>query len=112
MSLHHYITDLDGVVMDKYLLNDKQEYDPIHSDGYLQFVLVSDTYDKYIEDALFQMRRQGNVSGDLSELSIFMRENTYSNINGGAGIFATSTRMKGRLGIVPSALVDFSKPIK
>ena len=111
-SLHHYITDLDGVVMDKYLLNDKQEYDPIHSDGYLQFVLVSDTYDKYIEDALFQMRRQGNVSGDLSELSIFMRENTYSNINGGAGIFATSTRMKGRLGIVPSALVDFSKPIK
>lgn len=111
MSDHSWITDLDGVVMDRFLFNENQEYVPEYSDGYIQFVLVSDVYDKYTEDALFQIRRHGNVSGDLSELSIYMRENIYSNINGGVGFFATSTRKKGTLIVAPSMVVDFSNPI-
>ena len=111
MSLYSWMTDLKGVVMDNYLFNEDQEYAPEYADGYLQFVLVSDTYNRYFEEALFQMRRQGMESTDLSELSIYMRENIYTNVKNGAGIFATSTRMKATLMIAPTIMVDFTRPI-
>lgn len=110
-GLHHYVTDLDGVVMDNYLFNEDQEYAPEYADGYLQFVMMSDAYERYAEEALFQLRRQGKESSDLSELSIYMRENIYTNVKNGAGIFAASTRMKGTMMMAPDVCVDFTKPI-
>lgn len=104
MSLREYLTDIEGAILNC-------EFEPSLSDGYIVFKYVSDTYDKYFEEALFQLRRQDKESADMSEMSIYMRENIYSNVKGGAGIFATSTEKRFHIPIVPDIIYDFSNPL-
>ena len=104
MSLREYLTDIEGAILNC-------EFEPSLSDGYIVFKYVSDTYDKYFEEALFQLRRQDKKSSDMSEMSIYMRENIYSNVKGGAGIFAASTEKRIPLAITPDIIYDFSNPL-
>ncbi len=103
-ELHEYLTDIECVLLNK-------EYEPSFSDGYIVFKYVSDTYNMYFEEALFQLRRQNKGSADMTEMSIYMRENIYSNVKGGAGIFATSTEKRIPLAITPDIIYDFSNPL-
>ena len=103
MSLREYLTDIEGAILNC-------GFEPSLSDGYIVFIYVSDTYNKYFEEALFQLRRHNKESTDMSEMSIYMRENIYSNVKGGAGIFATSTEKRIPLAITPDIIYDFSNP--
>lgn len=61
-----------------------RKYPPSSTDSYLLFVSISDIYESYLNDAIpIQSIKE---SADLS--NIYIRENIYSNINGGIGIFA------------------------
>ncbi len=60
---------------------------PEDDEGVMIASVVSDDYDKYLRDAI--IHQQLKESGDLS--SIHLRENIYSNINGGLGIFGAKT---------------------
>ncbi len=102
LSLHKNLSDIDGVILDR--------FEPSYSDGYLVFKSVSDNYNQYFEEALFQLRRQNKESTDMSEMSIYMRENIYSNVKGGAGIFATSTQKTEPLLIYPTVYFDLNNP--
>ncbi len=63
--------------------------DPNHPDygkpgGYMAFVSMSDNYMRYLEDAIRYLFMQ--ESSDLTK--IYLRDNIYSNITGGVGLFA------------------------
>lgn len=58
--------------------------------GYIVFAAVSEDYDTYLMDAIrIQLLQE---SSDLS--SIYLRENIYSNIQGGLGLFGARTEQK------------------
>lgn len=59
-------------------------------EGYIVFAAVSDEYDKYLREAIQSQQLQ--ESTDLS--SIYVRDNVYSNINGGLGIFGAINEEK------------------
>jgi hypothetical protein len=98
LSLFDNLTEIDCVIMD--------QYEPSFTEGYIVFKSVSDNYNKYFEEAMFQLRRQNKESTDMSEMSIYMRENIYSNVKGGAGIFATSTQQTEPMQIYPTVYFD------
>lgn len=56
------------------------------TDSYLVFASISDNYERYLKDAshLYQIK----ASTDMS--NIYIRENIYTNIIGGVGIFASA----------------------
>ena len=104
MSMHEYITDIEGVFLNT-------DYQPTYPGSYIVFRYVSDVYNSYFEDARFQIRRRDKESTDMSEMSIYMRENIYSNVKGGAGIFAASTEKRIPAYIKPDVIYDFSNPL-
>lgn len=61
--------------------------EPAPTEGYLMFESLSDNYLTYIRDAIHFM--QLKESTDMS--SIYLRDNIYTNIVGGLGIFAASS---------------------
>ena len=64
--------------------------DPAEDQAYLVFASVSDEYDEYYHDA---RRLQGiQESSQLSD--IYLRDNVFSNINGGLGIFGAKAETK------------------
>lgn len=107
MGMHGWLNEVDCRLLDHY----DYTAPALSNDGFLVFKLVSNTYNKYFEDALFQIRRKGQTSTDLSELSIYMRENISSNVKGGAGIFAASTQLTLPLNTGVDILYDFDNPI-
>ena len=104
MALYDHLTEIEGAFLNN-------GYVPSSADGSFVFKYVSDTYNQYFEDASFQIRRQKKESTDMSEMSIYLRENIFSNIKGGAGIFATSTEKRFPLTISPDFIFDFSDPL-
>lgn len=72
---------------DYYYYEDDAPREPSGSEGILFFAYLSDEYDRYICEASSQY--QADVSDDLS--SIYIRDNIYSNIHGGLGIFGSFT---------------------
>ncbi len=64
--------------------------DIAEDEGYLVFATVSDDLDKYLWEAYKQIKVKGST--DLS--SIYIRDNLYSNINGGIGIFGACISRK------------------
>lgn len=58
--------------------------------GYIFCVTPSTDYDKYLQEAYYFMEIQ--QSSDLS--SIYLRDNIYSNIGGGLGIFGAQISRK------------------
>ena len=107
MGMHGWLNEVDCRLLEHY----DYTAPALSNDGFLVFKLVSNTYNKYFEDALFQIRRKGQTSTDLSELSIYMRENISSNVKGGAGIFAASTQLTLLLNTGVDILYDFDNPI-
>ena len=71
-----------------------QSYEDYQEDkpkGYLVFVSMSDNYKRYLDDAIrLQIL---NEPGDLTR--IYVRDNIYSNINGGIGLFAATSEERG-----------------
>ena len=60
------------------------------TEGYVESISVTDDYDRYLRDAIaYQLKQE---SSDLS--SIYQRENIYTNINGGVGIFGAQIKTK------------------
>lgn len=59
-------------------------------EGYIAFSAVSGDYDEYLREAIHLQQLQ--ESTDLS--SIYVRDNVYSNINGGLGIFGAVYELK------------------
>lgn len=64
-------------------INEPRE--PLPTEGVLMFVSVSDEYDRYLQEALHLQQEQ--ESSALTAMSIFCRDNIYSNVTGGLGIF-------------------------
>ncbi len=63
---------------------------PYETEGYLECISVSDEYDRYLREAIdCQLKKE---STDLS--SIYLRENIFTNINGGVGIFGAQIKSK------------------
>ena len=72
------------------LINDGLVENPKDGQGYVVFVAVSEDYDTYLTDAIrLQLLQE---SSDMS--SLYLRENVYSNIRGGLGIFGAKTERK------------------
>lgn len=66
-----------------------QRYIPFkESDNYLLFSAISDNFNAYLNDALSSHLK----SEDLT--SLYLRENTFSNIKGGVGIFGSVSSQK------------------
>lgn len=59
---------------------------PAETEGYVVAMSASENYDRYLRDAIRVQQMQ--ESSELS--SIYFRDNLYSNINGGLGIFGAS----------------------
>ena len=73
---------------DWYHYKKKEFREPASTEGYLVFESLSDNYLAYIRDAIYFM--QIKESTDMS--SIYLRDNIYTNIVGGLGLFAASSR--------------------
>ena len=72
------------------LVNDGVVEDVEEGQGYVVFAAISKDYDAYLMDAIrIQLLQE---SSDLS--SIYLRENIYSNITGGLGIFGARAEQK------------------
>jgi len=65
---------------------------PSPTEGVLYFACLSDEYDKYLCEAF--NRYHATLSSDLS--SIYVRDNVYTNIHGGIGIFGAITTVPYR----------------
>ena len=82
---------------------------PLPTEGYLVFESLSDNYLAYIRDAIHFM--QMKESTDMS--SIYLRDNLYTNVVGGLGIFAASSKQiqqcanKFRTGILEEQFPDY-----
>lgn len=70
-----------------YYYEDDSPREPSTTEGVLYFACLSDEYDKYLCEAFGHYH--ATLSTDLS--SIYVRDNVYSNINGGIGIFGAVT---------------------
>lgn len=66
--------------------NPNKPGEPLSTEGYLVFESMSDNYLTYIRDAIHFM--QLKESTDMT--SIYLRDNIYTNVVGGCGIFAAS----------------------
>lgn len=72
------------------LIDDGLIENPVDGQGYVVFVAVSEDYDTYLTDAIrLQLLQE---SGDMSTL--YLRENIFSNIQGGLGLFAAKNEQK------------------
>ena len=71
-------------------LNDGVLTNPADDQGYLVFASISEEYDKYQTEAFRFMELQ--ESSQLSD--IYLRENVFTNINGGLGIFGAKAETK------------------
>lgn len=72
------------------LIDDGVLVNPEEGRGYVVFVAVSEDYDTYLMDAI---RIQGlQESSEMS--SIYLRENIFSNIRGGLGLFGAKAEQK------------------
>ena len=82
---------------------------PLPTEGYLVFESLSDNYLAYIRDAIHIM--QLKESTDMS--TIYLRDNLYTNVVGGLGIFAASSKKiqqcanKFRTGILEDRFPDY-----
>ena len=82
---------------------------PLPTEGYLVFESLSDNYLAYIRDAIHIM--QLKESTDMS--TIYLRDNLYTNVVGGLGIFAASSKKiqqcanKFRTGILEELFPDY-----
>jgi hypothetical protein len=82
---------------------------PLPTEGYLVFESLSDNYLAYIRDAIHIM--QLKESTDMS--TIYLRDNLYTNVVGGLGIFAASSKKiqqcanKFRTGILEEQFPDY-----
>jgi hypothetical protein len=82
---------------------------PLPTEGYLVFESLSDNYLAYIRDAIHIM--QLKESTDMS--TIYLRDNLYTNVVGGLGIFAASSKQiqqcanKFRTGILEEQFPDY-----
>ena len=82
---------------------------PLPTEGYLVFESLSDNYLAYIRDAIHIM--QLKESTDMS--TIYLRDNLYTNVVGGLGIFAASSKQiqqcanKFRTGILEVQFPDY-----
>ena len=74
----------------EYVLNDGVITDPAEDQGYLVFASLSEEYEKYHTEALRFMELQ--ESSQLSD--IYLRDNVFSNINCGLGIFGAKAETK------------------
>ena len=84
------------------LLDNGKVLTPLEGMGYVSFMGVSDAYDKYLQDGLYlqQLKESSNMT------SIYIRDNIYTNINGGLGIFGAMKEEKMQWSNIKSA--DFS----
>jgi hypothetical protein len=112
-----YIVDYDFMVFgsftgDWYWRRSSQQQDfgnPLPTEGYLVFESLSDNYLAYIRDAIHIM--QLKESTDMS--TIYLRDNLYTNVVGGLGIFAASSKQiqqcanKFRTGILEEQFPDY-----
>ena len=71
-----------------YYYDDDSPREPSAKEGLLYFASLSDEYDRYLCEAFKYY--QAEISDDLT--SIYVRDNVYSNIHGGVGIFGSYTR--------------------
>ena len=72
------------------IVNDGVIEEPADDQGYLVFAIMSEEYEKYHDEALRFMELQ--ESSQLSD--IYLRDNIYTNINGGLGIFGAKAETK------------------
>ena len=75
-----------------YYYDDDSPREPSAKEGLLYFASLSDEYDRYLCEAFKYY--QSEISDDLS--SIYVRDNVYSNIHGGVGIFGSYTQIPVR----------------
>ena len=73
-----------------YVLNEGLITDPAEDQAYLVFASVSDEYEKYH----FEARRFLEIQNSSQLSDIYLRENVFSNINGGLGIFGAKAETK------------------
>ena len=97
---------------DRYWRKSSQQQDfgkPLPTEGYLMFESLSDNYLTYIRDAIHFMHLK--ESTDMS--TIYLRDNLYTNVVGGLGIFAASSKQiqqcanKFRTGILEDRFPDY-----
>ena len=65
--------------------------EPSETQGYVRFVSVSEEYDRFLKEALTIKKQQESLV-DFS--SLFSRENPYTNIVNGVGVFGARTEQK------------------
>ena len=75
---------------------------PRPTQGRLMFASLSPDYDQYLQEAV--TRQEMQLSSDLSTIFIFVRDNVFSNITGGLGIF-------GAISQTPEAWYGIHSPI-
>lgn len=68
----------------------EEDRDPLPDEGYLVVTAISENYRNYLRDACHMIHIK--ESTDMS--AIYLRDNLYTNIHGGLGIFATSSSGK------------------
>lgn len=72
--------------------NDGRVLEPGPTQGYIVFSAVSEDYDRYLMESI--RLRLLQESSSISDMSIFLRENIFSNICGGVGIFGARSEEK------------------
>ena len=68
--------------------NNPKPDEPLGSKGGILFVSTSEDYDRYLQESIYYQQLQ--ESDDMS--SIYVRDNIFSNIEGGVGIFGAKTQ--------------------
>ena len=68
--------------------NNPKPDEPLGSKGGILFVSTSEDYDRYLQESIYYQQLQ--ESDDMS--SIYLRDNIFSNIVGGVGIFGAKTQ--------------------
>ncbi len=66
--------------------------EPYENEGYIVFMAVSDDYDRYIKEAIEYTTRMGSSDATIT----FRRENIFTNIHGGVGIFGAQIKKTGQ----------------
>ena len=79
-------------------------HDLTEDKGYVSFMAVSEVYDNYLQEAIYY--QQLKESTEMS--SIYLRDNIYTNIVGGIGIFGAQMEQKMQWSAYPST--DYSRP--
>lgn len=73
-----------------YYYDNPNRAQPLGSKGGVYFTTVSDDYDRYLLEAVYYQQQQ--ESDDMA--TIYKRDNIFSNINGGIGIFGAKTEYR------------------